>query len=130
MLKRAFELKLLEAIAFSVIACVVSAVTARQNDVLTLVIVPVSAVIMLHIIYLYMPTQLVIAHFLRNYPRILPYTLSIVGIIHIGVIGFLVFGADGFAPLVLFGVAAIPTLILCNVAIGGWAMTNSRERAQ
>lgn len=126
MLKRAFELKFLEAIAFIAIACVTSALTSRQVDTFTLVIFPLVAVVMLHVVYLYMPTQLAIAYCLRNYPRILAITLSIIGIIHICVIGYLIFGVDGFAPLVLFGVAAIPALILCNIAIGGWARINSR----
>ena len=122
------RLKFLEALVLFLVAATLLAIRHGIGDLLLVTIAPMASIVMLYLVYLYLPTQVGLAWLLRDKPRLLVLMLTGTGVLHISLVVYAVFAADPelLAQAAIFILAAIPVLLAFNISIAGWAVMRRR----
>lgn len=122
------RLKFLEALFLFLVAATLSAFHNGIDDLFLVTIAPMTSVVMLYLVYLYLPIQVGLAWLFRHKPRLLVLMLTGIGVLHISLVVYAVFTADPelLSQAAIFILAATPVLLAVNISIAGWAVTRGR----
>lgn len=122
------RLKFLEALVLFLIAAMISASHRGIGDLFLVTIAPMASIVMLYLVYLYLPTQVGLAWLFRHNPRLLVLMLTATGVLHIFLVVYALFASDPelLSQATIFILAATPVLLAFNISIAGWAVIKRR----
>lgn len=118
------RLKFLEALILFLVAATLSAFRNGIDDLFLVTIAPMASVVILYLVWLYLPIQVGLAWLFRRKPRLLVLVLTGIGVLHLSLIVYAVFTAETelLAQAAIFILAATLVFLFFNISIAGWAV--------